>query len=397
MALNDVDSFLLEGTQNPPSPNPGFIRLTTKGPVSQFVEFRSADNADPALGPFPPNSHATYLVKNTSELHFSDYELPPPPPPPPVITGPIKIKPQPPTPPGQYLSSEGSLLNPIATNGQITGFRGTTKAGDNYVLSAETSASRGTGKNIGYTPWVGARIGITSNGNNNDILWFGFTYSPLYDYFSVFLDHCNVSNGISVDLSGLVGNGVGGSTGSASVARSMLYYGNSYSLQTLQVPADQNNPQIVLPARLTMWPFLDRAAFFAPALKSIATEKAASLVSAHPLSALGSLPVVWPATVDVYVKQTLAVVGPALGNFAASFVPPPDSGIAGMADASLWLGWILMSGPGNANLVAAITGQYDYWKSQVPPTGHRLGGFPVWKSPSPRLSIGEQVQDWLFK
>jgi hypothetical protein len=404
MEPNDVNSFLLEGTQSGPSPNAGFTRLTSKGLLSNFVEFRSIDTADPALGPFPPGSHATYLVKNTSELHFSDYVVPPPAAAPVFPTGPVKRGAPAPAPAGEYLASDGTILKPTITNGQITGFSGKSKAGDTYALSVQTGTSRGPKNLTNDQTWVGARISITKTEDNKiakngaDPLMFGFSYSPLYMFFSVFLEQANISTGINLDYHALVSNGQGGSEGSASAARGLTYYGDSYSLQTLPVDADQNDPKIYLPARLTMWPFLERAAFFAPALKTIAAETGGTLpVSAHPLASLGSLPVVWPAAIDKYVMQTLEVVGPALGPLAASFVPPPDSGIAGMDDAARWLGWILMRGSGSLDLVAALEGQYNYWKNQVPATGGGRGALPIWEAPSARLTIGAQVQDWLFE
>jgi hypothetical protein len=42
MAPNDVKSFLLEGTQSGPSPNAGFTRLTSQGPLSHFIGFEPA-------------------------------------------------------------------------------------------------------------------------------------------------------------------------------------------------------------------------------------------------------------------------------------------------------------------------------------------------------------------
>jgi hypothetical protein len=402
MEPNDVNSFLLEGTQSGPSPNAGFTRLTSKGPLTQFVEFRSIDRADPKVGPFPPGSHATYLVKNTSELHFSDYDVPPPAAAPVFPAGPLKRgAPPAPAPAGEYLASDGTILKPTITNGQITGFSGKSKAGDTYALSVHTGASRGPKNLTKDQTWVTARINITKTGDNTknggEPLIFGFSYSPLYVFFSVFLEQGEISTGINLDYHALVSNGQGGSEGPASAARGLTYYGDSYSLQILPVDAEQNDPKIYLPARLAMWPFLERAAFFAPALRTIAAETAGTLpVSAHPLASIGSLPVVWPAAIDTYVTQTLAVVGPALGPLAASFVPPPDSGIAGMDDAARWLGWILMRGSGSPNLVAAIEGQYNYWKAQVPPAGAPRGALPVWKAPSPQLAIGAQVQEWLW-
>ena len=76
MSPTPATSLLLEGTVTVPATSNLFIRLRQEGPLTQFVEFLEADIADPALGPFPPNTKATELVKIDSSLHFSDYPLP---------------------------------------------------------------------------------------------------------------------------------------------------------------------------------------------------------------------------------------------------------------------------------------------------------------------------------
>ena len=63
MPPTPATSLLLEGTVTLPPTSNLFMRLRQKGPLTQFVEFLEADIADPALGPFPPNSIATELVK----------------------------------------------------------------------------------------------------------------------------------------------------------------------------------------------------------------------------------------------------------------------------------------------------------------------------------------------
>src|ERR1700733_490649 len=103
------------------SPN---IRLTSKGPITNFVEFPA--NAVLLGGPPVLYQPVELVVPTQLKLHFSDYLLPPPASPPhaPPL-GPVGSILKPTGNPPGYFSSDGSPLTPKLTSNQITQFTGT--------------------------------------------------------------------------------------------------------------------------------------------------------------------------------------------------------------------------------------------------------------------------------
>jgi hypothetical protein len=433
MPPTPATSFLLEGTVTAPATSDLYMRLRQPGPVTQFVEFLVADIADTTLGPFPPNSRATELVNFNSNLHFSDYPLPgavvapvqpiapihpipvsrfaepasapgpgptpspgPGPKPLPIEpTGPIHPIPIP-IPVEGFVGNDGTPITVKETSGQVTQFSGESKDNHNYVLTLETFSSSAAGVAPNLKPWCAARMSVTDNGD--DPLQFGIAYCPLEEQFDIFLERENVSIGIGADLQPLALQPDGSVLGSANLTRDLTYYGNSFGAQTLGMNAEATDPAMYLQIAAAFWPYLTRIGYFAPALNALANQTAGQVAppAKPPLVTLASLQAYNP--VQTFVTNSIALVGPALGPFAASFIPPNDSGNAPWIAAARWLGWVLMQGTGSENLMSAFTAQYDYFTSIVPPANpggsHKL---PIYKAPSAALTPASQINDLLGK
>jgi hypothetical protein len=390
MPPTPANSFLLEGTVTVPPTSNLFMRLRRKGPLTQFVEFLGADIADPALGPFPPNSVATELVKIDSRLHFSDYPLPGPAP---LPVGPIVPIHRGPVPSEGFFANDGTLLRVTRASNQITGFSAESKDGHKYDLSLETFSSPAADVPPNLKPWCAARMSLLDNGD--DPLQFGFAYCPLEEQFDIFLERQNVSTGIAVNLQPLVLQPNGSILGSATLSRDLTYYKNSFGTQTLGMDSESTDPAMYLPISAAFWPYLKRVGFFAPALRALASQTAdqVALPAKPPLHTLGSLQAY--NTLQVFVANSISLVGPALGPFAASFIPPNDSGAAPWIDAARWLGWVLMHGTGSQNLTSAFTAQYQYLTSIVPPSVGGSPKIPIFKAPSANLTPASQINDLL--
>lgn len=433
MPPTPATSFLLEGTVTVPATSNLFMRLRQPGPVTQFVEFLVADIADPTLGTSQANSKTQELVNINSNLHFSDYPLPGP------VVGPVEpiapIHPIPvsrfaepasapgpgPTPspgPGPkplpiepiapihpipipipaegFVGNDGTPITVKETAGQITQFSGESKDNHNYVLTLETFSSSAADVAQNLKPWCAARMSVTDNGD--DPLQFGIAYCPLEEQFDIFLERLNVSIGIGADLQPLALQPDGSVLGSANLTRDLTYYGNSFGAQTLQMDSEATDPAMYLPIVAAFWPYLSRIGYFAPALVALASQTAGQVAppAKPPLATLASLQAYNP--VQTFVTNSIALVGPALGPFAASFIPPNDSGNAPWIAAARWLGWVLMHGAGSANLTSAFTAQYEYFTSIVPPSGpggsHKLS---IYKAPSANLTPASQINDLLGK
>jgi hypothetical protein len=367
------------------TPTNGYTRLEQAGPVADFVEFAQSANADTSLGPFPPGSHATYLVKVATELHFSDYPLPAAPP----LT-PIHLQP-PPSPPQGFIGADGTPVTVIKTSNQVSEFTGKSKLGPTYSLQLET----GNGK-TGQLTWVYARLNITDS-TDNSALQFGFAYCPLSRQFDLFLERGEVAIGIGVDLQPLSLDSKGNVIGSAALARDVSYYQNEFGSQSLSMPVQSKDPAMYLPIQAAFWPYLQRLAYFAPALREIASETADKIgaPAPSPLYALGDLYYDYTKTSAQWIAAAVALVGPALGPFAAEFIDPADTGSQPWIDGARWLGWALMQGTGNGNLVAALEADYTYYKNIVPPPQGGTVKIPIYKPPSPNLSPASRANDFL--
>jgi hypothetical protein len=432
MPTTPATSFLLDGTVTAPPTSALYMRLCQPGPVTQFVEFLLTDIADLTLGPFPPNSKATELVNLNSNLHFSDYPLPGPvigpvepigpihpipvsrfaapasapgpgptptpgpgPKPTPIAPiGPIHPIPIPVRPEG-FVGNDGTPITVKETSGQITQLSGESKDNHNYVLTLETFSSSAADVAPNLKPWCGARMSVTDNGD--DPLQFGIAYCPLEQQFDIFLERANVSIGIGANLQPLALQPDGSVLGSANLSRDLTYYNNSFGTQTLQMDSEATDPAMYLQIAAAFWPYLSRIGYFAPALVALASETADQVAppAKPPLVTLASLQAYDP--VQTFVTNSIALVGPALGPFAASFIPPNDSGNAPWIAAARWCGWVLMHGAGSPNLTSAFTAQYEYFTSIVPPAGgggasHKL---PIYKAPSANLTPASQINDLL--
>ena len=181
----------------------------------------------------------------------------------------------------------------------------------------------------------------------------------------------------------------------STLSRDLTYYKNPFGKQTLAMDPESTDPAMYLPISAAFWPYLQRVGFFAPALRALASQTADQLAppAKPPLHTLASLQAYNP--LQAFVSNSISLVGPALGPFAASFIPPNDSGAAPWIDAARWLGWVLMR---SQNLTSAFTSQYEYLTSIVPATGgagsHKL---PIFKAPSAHPTPASQINDLLGK
>ena len=392
MPPTPATSLLLEGTVTVPATSNLFMRLRQKGPLTQFVEFLEADIADPALGPFPPNSIATELVKIDSSLHFSDYPLPGAA----LPVGPIVPIHRGPIPSEGFVGNDGTPLMVTRVSGQITGFSADSKDGHKYVLSLDTFSSPAADVPPDLKPWCAARMSLSDDGD--DPLQFGFAYCPLEEQFDIFLERQNVSVGIAVNLQPLGLQPNGSILGSAALSRDLTYYKNSFGTQTLGMDPESTDPAMYLPISATFWPYLKRVGFLAPALRALASQTADQVAppAKPPLHTLASLQAY--NTLQAFVANSISLVGPALGPFAASFIPPNDSGAGPWVDAARWLGWVLMHSTGRQNLRSAFAAQYEYSTSLVPPShGPASPKFPIFRAPSANLTPASQINDLLGK
>lgn len=392
MPPTPATSLLLEGIVTVPATSNLFMRLRQEGPLTQFVEFLQTDFAVAPVALPSPNSKVQELVKIDSSLHFSDYPLPGGMPSP---AGPIRpIHPEP-IPAEGFIGNDGTALTVTRASGQITGFSGQTKDSHSYVLSLETFSSTAAGVPPNFKPWCAARMSISDTGDAP--LQFGFAYCPLEQQFDIFLERQNVSVGIAVNLQPLALQPDGSILGAASLSRDLTYYNDPFGTQTLAMNPESTDPAIYVPISAAFWPYLHRIGFFAPALRALASQTADQVAppAKPPLHTLGSLK--GYNTLQDFVANSISLVGPALGPFAASFIPPNDSGAAPWIDAARWLGWVLMHGTGSQNLTSAFTGQYEYFASIVPPSHSGSPKFPIFKAPSSDLTPASQINDLIGK
>jgi hypothetical protein len=204
--------------------------------------------------------------------------------------------------------------------------------------------------------WLKASLSITMDGG--DALIFAFRFAPTANLFQVSLEQNHVSTAINVDYSGATGP-----NGTAQLTRTLLYYGNSFMAQGLQVPASQQDPGMYLAAACSFWPMIDWVDFFGPALQKVAEES--TPVVATPLAAIGSvnllnyLPAQYPLA--KYLSQAEKTAGPALGPLAASFVDTTLP-FGSLAPAAMWLGLLTTNtGTGQQVLITELTAAYQEW------------------------------------
>jgi hypothetical protein len=349
----------------------GYTRLLGKtANLQHYLEFSNsaieAGFAVPAA-----NTTANLPVLANIRLYFSDPAYGPPPPPPslPVepIHGPVRERIEPIVPPvlpptllpGVYEASDGTVLT-VEKNagGQITGFSGTGKDGNNYALTTAIVTEKAPGRQSAVDVlWLKASLSITV-GAAAPPLVFAFRFAPTANLFQVLVEQNNVSTGINVDYAGATA-----ANGSAQLTRTLLYYEDSFMSEGLQVSASQQDPGMYLAAACSFWPMIDWVDFFSPALQKVAGAPPAAATA--PLAAIGSVnflnngvPAQYPLA--TYLSQAEEIVGPALGPLAASFV---DSTLpfASLAQAAMWLGSLANAGTGQQALITELTTAYQDW------------------------------------
>jgi hypothetical protein len=345
----------------------GYTRLLGEtANLQHFLEF-SNSAIEAGFGVPAANTTANLPVEANIRLYFSDPPYGPPPPPPKLPVGPIHLPvSQPlgpilprPVLPDVYVASDGTLLNVVkAADGQITAFSGTGKDGHYYSLTTgvvtEKSPGRQTNVNV---LWLKASLSITVDKGDLPLV-FAFRFAPTANLFQVFVQQNNVLTGINVDYAGATA-----ANGTAQLTRTLLYYGNSFMAQGLQVPASQQDPGMYLAAACSFWPMIGWVDFFGPALQKVAEESTVAV--AAPLAAVGSVnltnsgvPAQYPLA--TYLSQAEKTVGPALGPLAASFVDTTLP-FASLAPAAKWLGLLTNTGTGQQALITELTAAYQDW------------------------------------
>jgi hypothetical protein len=390
MSVTPAEAILIQGSVNQSAPPPGYLRLSNAGPLTNFVDLPISGILSPnPLNP-KPNSVLSCLVDVGAQFRFSAYPAPTIPLPIgkavpgslPIGTPGRPVSPvPPPRNPGLY-GSDGTVLAPNQPPGQITQLSGKASDGFTYSLSLDHFSLAASDPVTAADSWAGVRISLskTKTGENSappPVLQFGFSYNPLQSQFGVFVECNNVSLGILATMELLYQQEE--VTISAVLKRSITYYSDLFGAQTIDMNGDSTDPAIYLPIAGVFWPYTELVGFFEPALAYIASQTGNTLPEAQPtpLSVLAQLqylhnpglkyPPSW--SLAQFIANATAQIGPALGLFAAEFLPPSDSGIQPWIDAARWMGWVLMKGTGMPALETALTAQYDYWKNYVPSAG----------------------------
>jgi hypothetical protein len=398
MSTTPAEAILIQGSVNQSAPAPGFLRLSNAGPLTNFLDLPISGILSPNPLKPTPNSVLSCLVDVGAQFRFSDYPAPTPVPLPigRAVPGPLPIgtpgEPVSPVPPrripGLY-GSDGTVLVPTQTSGQVTELSGKASDGFTYSLSLDPFSVAASNPVTAAKAWAGVRISLSKTKTVETsspppapppVLQFGFSYNPLQSQFGVFVECNNVSLGILANMELLYQQEE--VTISAVLKRSITYCSDLFGAQTINMDGNSTDPAIYLPIAGVFWPFTELFGFFEPALAYIASQTGDTLPEAQPtpLSVLAQLqylnnpglkyPPSW--SLAQFIANATAQIGPALGLFAAEFLPPSDSGIQPWIDAARWMGWVLMKGTGMTVLETALTAQYDYWKNYVPSIGEGL-------------------------
>jgi hypothetical protein len=286
--INDPRNYLVVQGRLVPG-NPGFTRLQGLD-EADFIELNQIDIV-PGLGPFQLGQMAQAEVSIESRLALSGYPslatvVPP--------IGPIVRRDiqqvQHPVPTLDYLASDGTVLtvkrDPLS--GQIIGFQGTSSDNHVFELLMTTTVAPEAGrveesKTSNKLPvlWLFAVISITKDGDTP--LTFGFGYCPWNCLFEIYLAKgSTVENSIRIDL-------IPETPASTyvSLCRALTFNNYVYVAENVNMQDVATDPPLYLPAVATLWPFLDRVQFFAPALAQVAAGiDLPPLQSATPLAAL---------------------------------------------------------------------------------------------------------------
>jgi hypothetical protein len=188
-------------------------------------------------------------------------------------------------------------------------------------------------------------------------LSFGFGYCPLGSYFTVGLSRGSVDTSVAVDYGYLPPVGAP-DTPQANITRTITYGGYEFSTTTGVTMQVNQPPQLYPLGGQTLWPFLDRVSYFSPALQKLETSIAPQLSAyPHPLEAFGELQ--FTNSLPDFLSYNTPLIQPNLGAMAAQLV----GGAVDLANASLWLGWLLRAGQGQQALAQMLTATYQAWQA----------------------------------
>jgi hypothetical protein len=375
MAPYAYDFLIMEGLLAPAaSANPGFTRLYSTS-VSDYVELNQ-DDIQPGSGPFQDNQIATYTLPIESRLFPTGYAsfAPPPPdvpikPPFPIkrliepihVPHPIKVI---------YTAGDGTPLTETKdAAGQITGFTGTSKDNKAYSLLIQNAVIDGPGRGAPNVQWYNITASIMEGTEQfDDGLKFGFSYCPWANLLEIFLAKDGVEAGIRIDLAAY-------SPATPSVPevdtmiaqRNFWFNDNSYSAQQATISDTQGDPEIYLPVVAGFWPYLDRLAYFLPAIQLMSVSSTGGLAPvAIPINNFANCTNLSPSlfaanTQQLFVNTVVSAISPAIGPFAASFISQTETQALALHYLALWLGGITADGFGNADFIAEL----NYFYAQV--------------------------------
>ncbi len=386
MSTTPADAILIQGSVDQTPPPAGYIRFDNAGQRANFLDIPTLAILTP-VNP-QPDSRENCLVDVGAQFRFSDYPAPIP-----LPVGTPVGRPVPPRKPAGLYGNDGTPLVPPQMPGQVAKLSGQSTDGFTYSLSLDPFSLAATQPVTGSHAWAGVCLSLakTTTGDTSTrppVLQFGISYNPLQSQFGVFIQCNNVILSILATMEFLYQQEE--TTVVAVLKRSLTYYDQSFGDQTINMDGNSTDPEIYLPIAGILWPYTNLFGFFAPALAYIASQTGDTLPEPQsaPLSTLAHLqylynpglkyPPAW--TLQQFITNATAQIGPLLGPFAAEFLPPGDSGIQPWIDAARWMGWVLMEGAGKPALTTALTAQYDFWKNYVPSGGGKPNPLPIDKA-----------------
>ena len=372
-----ANSITIQGDISLIAAPPGYLRVNNKGPEENYLDIPTGGiTLRKHYIPPPPGSPVEYVVDVIAQLRFSDYPQPI------TTTAPvIPVHRGGGLPQGLY-GIDGTPLKANNNNpGQLTSLTGTSKDGVMYSLALSTSPTASPREKSSWAEvWITLSKGASKNSPAPPPLTFSITYNPLLSLLGVGVLCNNVTLAVRAQSQLIydprtqkVSDEV------ASLERILTYNNDFFSRQTVSMDGASTDPGIYLPIAGVYWPYTDIIGYFAPALAYLAAQTADTLPPAQPtpLYVLAQLQygnnpgLKYPPSenLDQFINNSISQIGPALGPFAAEFLPPDDSGIQPWIDAASWMGWVLAKGVGVVSLKGALTEQYNYWKNFVPSVG----------------------------
>jgi hypothetical protein len=149
----------------------------------------------------------------------------------------------------------------------------------------------------------------------------------------------------------------------------------------------------------TLWPYLDRVQFFAPALAQIAAGVGRPpLQSQTPLAAFVTFDLTFPLPPESdFINSFSALVAPAIGPFLAEFISPTEQEVAGLQSAAQWLGLVVANGSGKQDFLKELAAFYEEagtWYSENQGGGGSGVHLPVYKAlPVLQFGAGNEAHD----